>query len=309
MTRERGWNQVVSQAVIGQEPAGPPRPHAAFEAAAQAVPKLLFSNPGIVRPHFDALHPLLGRRGLLELKALGLHILAPVVVADVVSFQEETSSSFGMCLETLAGHIERGREVVLRHQRPPLGRNPCCRIEASWRLGDFPSFWMQVGFFLVGRRYQRAWHHLAHWRLREQLGGHPRGTWSSRAPVQFWAGRALARSIIQVEEEHEDMTDQIGVSLVTTCRVGSIGAAQTVSSTEVRGHTSGGCRASPNVSSSTRETSSTSMSRTTPASRSRVSSARISPGERWLVETEDQGPGPGLALSLPNRIAPRTPRT
>ena len=70
MTVERGWNRYSSEAVIGQEPPGPPLPHGPFQRAEVAVANYQFSDPTIVVGHFDAESRLLGRRMLLEMTAL-----------------------------------------------------------------------------------------------------------------------------------------------------------------------------------------------------------------------------------------------
>jgi hypothetical protein len=45
------------------------------------------------------------------------------------------------------------------------------RIQAAWRPGQFPNWYSRLGFPLVVRQYQRAWHRLAYLRMREFLGG------------------------------------------------------------------------------------------------------------------------------------------
>jgi hypothetical protein len=43
-------------------------------------------------------------------------------------------------------------------------------VHAGWQRGDLPNVWSRIGFRLLVQRYQRAWHRLAHLRLRALLG-------------------------------------------------------------------------------------------------------------------------------------------
>src|SRR5687767_2628646 len=72
MSIERGWGRHFSEAVIGKEAPGRPVPGGAFERAWRATSDYLFSDPRIVKGHFDAATPLLGRRMLLEARVWGL---------------------------------------------------------------------------------------------------------------------------------------------------------------------------------------------------------------------------------------------
>ena len=40
------------------------------------------------------------------------------------------------------------------------------RIEAHWRLGDFPNWWSRLGFLLIGSHYRELWRRRALGRLR-----------------------------------------------------------------------------------------------------------------------------------------------
>jgi hypothetical protein len=40
------------------------------------------------------------------------------------------------------------------------------RIEAHWRLGQFPTLWSRVGFKLIGEHYRARWRRRAPERLR-----------------------------------------------------------------------------------------------------------------------------------------------
>lgn len=214
MTLANGWNQVESQAVIARAPPGAPRDGGAFEHAREAVLAFAFSDTRIVEGHFRPDAALGERRVLLELKSLGLSFLCPVRVGAVRDERGEEESAFGYRYDTLQGHIEVGREwfLVTQEHRTGLVR---FRIQAAWRPGQFPNGWSRLGFHLLGRHYQRAWHHLAHVRLRELLregrlpaapdahahvhGAHAR-EWH---PIVIYAQRAGGRRLSGVEQEVE----------------------------------------------------------------------------------------------------------
>jgi uncharacterized membrane protein/uncharacterized protein (UPF0548 family) len=215
MTPENGWSRVESQAVIGRDRPGPPSGDDGFARLKHAVTELGFSDPRIVRGHFDSQRPLLGRPMLLELRPLGfLRYLCPVRVRAVRSEQDETHTAYGFSIDTLVGHVESGREWFLLSKDHRTGELRF-HIRATWREGQFPNWWSEVGFEVMGRRYQRAWHHLAHLRLRELLNeGHlaqrPKGDELqdkdlkvSQLPVQFHSQRGLSRALAQVERETE----------------------------------------------------------------------------------------------------------
>jgi uncharacterized membrane protein/uncharacterized protein (UPF0548 family) len=214
MTLENGWSQVESQAVLAHERPGAPSGDDAFARLKHAVLHLGFSDPRVVHGHFDSATPLPGRPVLLELKAMGLHFLCPVRIGALRSDEEGERTVFGFRFDTLRGHIEAGREWFLLSKDHRSGELRF-HIKASWREGHFPNVWSQLGFELLGRRYQRAWHHLAHARLRELLrtgrlerrdetAGPPlaelRLGWK---PVQFYSQRGMGRRLGGVEREVE----------------------------------------------------------------------------------------------------------
>lgn len=162
MTAERGWQHYYSEAVVGRTTPGAPGEEGAFARGRKAVERYAFSDARIVRAHFPLDEPLLGRRLLLEMKALRiLHFLGPVVVGAVRDETENGRSVFGFRYDTLEGHIERGAEWFLLVKDHASGEIRF-RIQAAWRPGQFPNRWSQLGFALVGRFYQRVWHHRAH---------------------------------------------------------------------------------------------------------------------------------------------------
>lgn len=216
LTLENGWNVVQSHAVIAREHPGPPTGAGAFSRAWRAVADFEHSDPRIVIAHFHPDTPLERRHLLLELHALSLRFLCPARVAAVLLESDGASTRRGFTIETLAGHIERGRELFLLEKDHDTGEVRF-RIEAAWREGDFPTLWSRVGFELLGRRYQRAWHRLSHLRLRriaagleahESLEGVGIAHEGHRMPfgqVQLYAQRGIGRRDVDVEQEVEDM--------------------------------------------------------------------------------------------------------
>lgn len=213
LTLDRGWIHVASQAVIARERPGAPTPGGAFTRAIRLVTTLQFSDPRIVIAHFDEQDPLPGRSVLLEVQALGLHFLCPVRMDEAGAEDTPAEARSGCGLSTLKGHIERGRERFLLSKDLATGEVRF-QISARWRAGDFPNGWSRLGFHLLGRRYQRAWHRLAHSRLRRLLregagtgvhGGGLRheGPGLEDAPIQWIAqGGQKARKIDEQEDGH-----------------------------------------------------------------------------------------------------------
>lgn len=135
-----------------------------FHRARRALERYAFSDPGIVEAHFDPRTPLQGRRLLLELKVPLLRYLSGVLVTEVRDETSQDTSTYGFRYDTLEGHIERGWEWFLIRKDHASGAITF-HIAASWLPGDFPNWWSRVGFALVGSRYQRRWHRLAHERM------------------------------------------------------------------------------------------------------------------------------------------------
>jgi uncharacterized protein (UPF0548 family) len=164
MTAAHGWTKDGAQVSLGFEAPGAPVAGGLFTTARRAVLDYEFSDPRIVEGHFDAKAAFVGRNLLLELKVLGFHFLTGV---RVHSLRDETSagvSTFGFRYDTLEGHIERGYEWFLLtkdHRSGEVHFN----IEAVWRLGDFPNWWMRLGFALLGRPIRVLWRHMAPRRL------------------------------------------------------------------------------------------------------------------------------------------------
>jgi uncharacterized membrane protein/uncharacterized protein (UPF0548 family) len=190
MTLERGWSQVESKALVAREAPGAPVEGGPYALLRETVRVWGFSDTRIVRPHFHPGAALRGRAMLLELKSMGLRFLCSVRVGAVLDLSDARRTSFGYRLDTLAGHVEAGREWFLLTKDHATGEVRF-HVRAAWRPGDFPTWWSRLGFQLLGRRTQRAWHHLCHVRLRrlvrEALPGAEAG-----GPTQPGAVAALA---------------------------------------------------------------------------------------------------------------------
>jgi len=233
LTPERGWNQVHSTAVVAHERPGPPVDDGPYPRARALVEALEHSDPRIVIGHFRADTPLRGRVLLLELHAMGFHFLSPVRIRQVRDERQATASVFGFQLETLAGHIESGREWFLLEKDHATGEVRF-QIRAAWREGSFPGGWARLGFYLLGRRYQRAWHRLAHLRLRRLLAAHAapahpanlvhEGPALATEPVVFFSQRGWGRRV-DVEQEHEQMRNDrllVAAGMGALCGVRSL---------------------------------------------------------------------------------------
>jgi uncharacterized protein (UPF0548 family) len=155
MTGERGWHHYHSEAVIAFDEDGDDH----FRRAQVALANYQFSDPGIVRAHFDPAEPLLRRRMLLEIRVLGLHYLCPAVVNRV----RDEPGVFGFRYDTLEGHLERGVEwfLLTKNDQGEIR----FRVEARWQKGQFPNWWSRIGFIVLSGYYQRKWHRRAHRQL------------------------------------------------------------------------------------------------------------------------------------------------
>jgi uncharacterized protein (UPF0548 family) len=166
MTKEHGWTVDGDDAPIGTEPAGPPLADGLYMRVKQAIINYEFSDPCIEVGHFDPLAPLEGRDMLLEIKVWGFRFLNGVRVQRVRDTSDQHRTSFGYRYDTLEGHIEQGFEWFVLSKNHETGQ-VTFRIEAHWRLGEFPTWWSRVGFLLIGERYRKTWRRRAVTRLRQ----------------------------------------------------------------------------------------------------------------------------------------------
>lgn len=159
---------VASAGLLAREGPGAPERGGAFARARELLVAYELSDPAIVTAHFDRRAPLSGRHMLLEIKVLGLRYLCAVVVSEVLEGSDDSETRFGFRLDTLAPHLERGSEwfTLTKNHRDGAVR---FSITARWEPGQFPNRWSRLGFGLLARRYQRAWHRRAFRRLRDRL--------------------------------------------------------------------------------------------------------------------------------------------
>lgn len=163
------WQRYYTESVVGKEAPGNVVPEGAFEVAKKAIGEFQFSDPGIVLGHFNPKDPVEGRTMALEIKIFGLHYLCGVRITDTRENKSDKETSFAFRYDTLEGHMEVGSEWFTLTKRHETG-DVWFRISASWRPGKFPNWWSEVGFHMLSRRYQLAWHRLAYLRLREIVG-------------------------------------------------------------------------------------------------------------------------------------------
>lgn len=162
MDRRGGHRTVASSSVVAREEPG--APGAAFARLRRAMTDYAFSDPRIVVGHFRRDEPLLGRRMLLELRTLSLRVLAGVVVERVLERDEEGRSAYGFRYDTLPGHVEEGAEWFVLEKDHATGEIRF-HIEARWRPGSLPTWWMRLGFHVLAPRSQELWHRRAHQRM------------------------------------------------------------------------------------------------------------------------------------------------
>jgi uncharacterized protein (UPF0548 family) len=165
MIPEHGWTVDGTDQSLGYEPPGPPPTDGLFARAKQALINYDFSDPRIVIGHFDPRAPLQNRDVLLEIKWSWLRFLAGVRVHTVRDEGDEHRTSFGFRYDTLEGHFERGFEWFLLSKNHTSGQVRF-RIEARWRMGDFPTWWSRLGFLVVGGASRARWRRRAVTRLR-----------------------------------------------------------------------------------------------------------------------------------------------
>jgi len=165
MTSATGWTVDGVDDRIGSELPGPPLADGLFARARRALISYDFSDPRIVVGHFDPRAPFVGRDMLLEIKVLGFRFLSGVRVHSVRDEADERRTTFGFRYDTLEGHIERGFEWFLL-TKEHRGGEIRLRIEARWRLGEFPNWWSRLGFLAIGSHYRGLWRRRALGRLR-----------------------------------------------------------------------------------------------------------------------------------------------
>jgi uncharacterized protein (UPF0548 family) len=160
-----GWTVEQLDTQIGQEAPGPPLTNGPFARARQALTEYRFADPRITHGHYDPQTPLLGRDILVDVHALFIRMLVGLRIGDVVDRADASETRFGIRLDTLSGHILDGLEwiqVAKDHRTGAI----TLRIAVQWRPGRLPTWWMGLGFRLLGRQVQQRWRRQATRRLR-----------------------------------------------------------------------------------------------------------------------------------------------
>lgn len=158
------WTVEHTREYVGQEPPGPPLPDGPFSRMRAGIAGYRFAHPRLTEGHFDAEAPLLGRDILVLIKPLFVRLLAGLRVGAVLDETNDEESRFGFRLDTVAGHIMHGSEwmvVVKDHRSGAI----TMQIDVQWRPARLPTWWMAVGFRLIGRELQGRWRRLAARRL------------------------------------------------------------------------------------------------------------------------------------------------
>jgi hypothetical protein len=160
-----GWTDERFQAILGHESPGPPLQDGVFARVNQAIRGYRFADPRITHGHFDPGKPLLGRDILVEIQVLVTHLLVGLRVGAVLDEAAPSQTRFGIRMDTLAGHILDGAEwieVAKDHQTGAVWLH----LGVRWRPGRLPTWWMGLGFRLLGRTIQARWRRQALRRLR-----------------------------------------------------------------------------------------------------------------------------------------------
>lgn len=188
----KNWRRYYSESIIARENPGMPEENGAFALAWKAIKEYQFSDPGIVVSHFNPKDPFKGRTLLLEIKAYGLHYLCGARIGAIRETADDKQTQYGFRYDTIDGHIEVGSEWFFLTKNHETGEI-YFRISASWRPGQFPNWWSRIGFELVGRKFQLAWHRLAYLRLRQIVGDNGKDL----VPIPF--GEKLVHTGAEIE--------------------------------------------------------------------------------------------------------------
>jgi uncharacterized protein (UPF0548 family) len=172
------WHVDSGDAIIGQEPPGPPVPGGAWEAGCILVRRYEFAEPRILRAAYRDHGELDGRDMLLEGRFFGLRFYLGVRVTRVVDETREGDSGpervWGWSYQTLQGHLEQGRlgyEVIKNLATGQV----IFRVSGYSRMAPIRSPLVRLGFMLFGRRTQLRFYRAIQRRLRELVQAAQRG--------------------------------------------------------------------------------------------------------------------------------------
>jgi len=151
------WHVDSGDAIIGQEPPGPPVPGGAWETGCVLVRQYEFAEPRILRAAYRGDSELAGRDMLLEGRFFGLRFYLGVRVTGLIDETRDADGGpervWGWSYQTLQGHLEQGRLSYEVIKNLATGR-VTFRICGYSRPAPIPSPVIRWGFRLFGRWIQ-----------------------------------------------------------------------------------------------------------------------------------------------------------
>lgn len=172
------WHIDSGDAVIGQEPPGPPVPGGVWETGCALVRGYEFAEPRILRAAYRDDAPLDGRDMLLEGRFFGLRFYLGVRVTRLVDEIREGDGGpervWGWSYQTLEGHLEQGRLSYEVIKNLVTGR-VIFRVSGYSRMAPIPNPVIRLGFVLFGRWTQLRFYRAVQRRMRELVQAAQRG--------------------------------------------------------------------------------------------------------------------------------------
>jgi uncharacterized protein (UPF0548 family) len=163
------WHVDSGDAIIGQEPPGPPVPGGAWETGCVLVRQYEFAEPGILRAVYRGDSELAGRDMLLEGRFFGLRFYLGVRVTGLIDETRDADGGpervWGWSYQTLQGHLEQGRLSYEVIKNLATGR-VTFRVSGYSRQAPITSPVIRWGFRLFGRWTQRRFYQAIQRRLR-----------------------------------------------------------------------------------------------------------------------------------------------
>ena len=158
-TDKKDWFVDHYQAVLAQEPEGPPMPGGPFEKAKECLTLYQFPDPRLIQAVYDPQQQLVGRNMLMFAHftfftfTFGVRVTA---VEDEMHKNNlgEAETVWGYSYRTLKGHFEVGQiqfQICKNHRSGEVR----FKIEAYSRPDRIPNFFYRNGFKLFGRPLQK----------------------------------------------------------------------------------------------------------------------------------------------------------
>ena len=172
------WHVDSGDAIIGQEPPGPPVPGGAWETGCVLVRQYEFAEPRILRAAYRGDSELAGRDMLLEGRFFGLRFYLGVRVTGLIDETRDADGGpervWGWSYQTLQGHLEQGRLSYEVIKNLATGR-VTFRVSGYSRAAPIPSPVIRCGFRLFGRWTQHRFYQAIQRRLRTLVQAAQRG--------------------------------------------------------------------------------------------------------------------------------------